>query len=144
MKITRKTLLIRLIIVAVWIALGALTFVTNRGHMLLIDNKDIPGHDAPRLITVYVDKGKGVEYFSGDRDRVNVTGTKHRIKIEFTDGTPDFEGEFSLPIKDDSYILSVPKMTAGIEPFVEVFRIAPSPPAEEETASGEGLEILAP
>jgi hypothetical protein len=128
----QKRMVIRGGFVFVWLLLGTLLFVTSRGHTLLVDNRDFENIRAPDLITVYVDRGKGVEYFRGDRDRLTLTGSKHRVLVEFSDGSPPFEGDFTLPIKDDMYLLSVPKMVNGVEPFVEVFHIAPDPFDEEE------------
>jgi hypothetical protein len=96
------------------------------------------------MITVSIDGGKGVEFFRGDRERFSVTGSKHRINVDFTDGTPPFEGVFTVGIKDDMYLLSIPKMTHNIEPFIEVFRTVqeqrtPEPeelPADEEPFEG--------
>jgi hypothetical protein len=127
----QRKLFIRGGLVFAWLLLGALLFVTGRGHTLLVDNRDFENIEAPDLITVYVDRGRGVEYFNGDRDRLTLIGSKHRILIEFSDGSPPFEGTFTLPIKDDMYLLSVTKMVNGIEPFVEVFHTAPEPFNEE-------------
>jgi hypothetical protein len=131
-KIRQKRLLIRGGLVLAWLLLGTLLFITGRGHTLLIDNRDFEDIEASDLITVYVDRGRGVEYFSGDRDRLTLTGSKHHILVEFSDGSPPFEGDFTLPIKDDMYLLSVPKMVNGIEPFVDVFHTAPEPVTGEE------------
>ena len=128
----------RAALILLWVGLGALLFVIYRGHTLLIDNRSTEGLEAPDLITVSVDRGKGLEFFRGDRDRFPVTGARHRIRIDFSDGTPPFEGEFRLPIRDDMYILSIPKMLNGL-PFVEVFHTAPEPrvPEEEELPAEE-------
>jgi hypothetical protein len=128
----QKKLLIRGGLVLAWFLLGTLLFVTSRGHTLLVDNRDFENIRASNLITVYVDRGGGVEYFRGDRDRLTLTGSKHRILVEFGDGSPPFEGDFTLPIRDDMYLLSVPKMVNGIEPFVEVFHTAPEPVNRED------------
>ncbi|MDR2786206.1 MAG: hypothetical protein LBB83_09865, partial [Treponema sp.] len=130
---------IRVVLVLLWIGLGALFFVVYRGHTLLVDNRNTEdGLRAPDLITVSVDRGKGLEFFQGDRDRFAVTGARHRIRIEFSDGTPPFEQEFRLPIRDDMYILSVPRMLKDL-PFVEVFHTAPEPrlPEEDELPAEE-------
>ncbi|MDR2739420.1 MAG: hypothetical protein LBB68_06280 [Treponema sp.] len=121
----RRRLAIRLALVLVWFLLGAALFVFHRGHSLLVDNHNLQdeGIRAPDLITVSIDGGYPLEFFRGDRDRYSLGGTNHRIRIEFSDGRAPFEGAFKLPIKDDMYILSVPKMINGIEPFVEVFHI---------------------
>ncbi|MDR0402404.1 MAG: hypothetical protein LBH35_02315 [Treponema sp.] len=128
----RKKTVIRAGLVLAWLLLGTLLFVTGRGHTLLIDNRDFENIEAADFVTVYVDRGAGVEYFRGDRDRLTLVGSKHRILIEFSDGSPPFEGNFTLPIRDDMYLLSVPKMVNGIEPFVEVFHIAPEPFDDED------------
>ncbi|MDR1428894.1 MAG: hypothetical protein LBI85_01270 [Spirochaetaceae bacterium] len=126
--LAKRRLVIRAAITVLWIGLGALIFVFNRGHTLLVDNRNQEGiARAPDLIQVSVDSGRSLEFFRGDRDRFTVTGSKHQIRIAFSDGTPDFTGTFILPIRDDMYILSVPKMINGIEPFVEVFHSVPEP-----------------
>jgi hypothetical protein len=138
----KRRLRIRAALAVLWIGLGALIFVFNRGHTLLVDNRNLenPPGRAPDLITVSVDSSRPLEFFRGDRDRFTVTGSKHRITISFSDGTPDFTGTFILPIRDDMYILSVPKMINGIEPFVEVFHTVPESrnPEDDEIPSGEG------
>jgi hypothetical protein len=135
----RRPRIIRITLAALWIGLGVLLFVFNRGHTLLVDNRNVEdsGIRAPDLIKVSVDGKPALEFLRGDRDRVTVAGIRHRIRIEFTDGRPPFEGAFALPIKDDMYILSAPKMIAGIEPFVEVFRTAPETRVPEEEPPGE-------
>jgi hypothetical protein len=143
-KIRRRRLIFRGGLVAFWIALGVVLFVVYRGHTLLVDNRDVenPAIRAPDLITLWIDQERGLEFFRGDRDRFSLRGSDHRIRIEFSDGTPPFEGSFILPLKDDMYLLSVPKMLQGVEPFIEVFRTAPEPrlPEEEDIPGGDDLE----
>jgi hypothetical protein len=131
---SRRRLLIRLALVLLWFLLGAALFVFNRGHTLLVDNRNLSeeGIRAPDKITVSLDGGSPLEFFRGDRDRYNLGGSNHRIRIEFADGTAPFEGTFKLPIKEDMYILSVPKMINGREPFVEVFHTVRENRAPEE------------
>jgi len=123
----RRRLLIWLALVIVWIGLGALVFVGNRGHTLLVDNRNVEssGLRAPDLITVSVNNGKPLEFLRGDRDLFKVSGRRHRINIEFSDGTPPFEAQFVLPLGPDMFLLSVPKMINGIEPYIEVFHTQP-------------------
>jgi hypothetical protein len=130
----RRRLVIRLALVLAWFLLGALLFIFHRGHTLLVDNRNLQeeGIRAPDLITVSVDGSPPLEFFRGDRDRYNLGGSKHRIRIEFSDGTAPFEGTFKLPIKDDTYIISVPKLINGIEPFVEVFHTVQENRAQAE------------
>ena len=136
-----KKKLLRTGIVVIWVSLGMLIFITARGHSLLLDNRNVelPELRAPDEVIVSVDGKAGINLFRGDRDRLTVTGSKHIIKVEFKDGKEPFEGEFILPIKDDMYILSVPKMINGIEPFVQVFQFTPesrNADAEEEIETG--------
>ena len=125
--IKRRRLLIRLSLVVVWIGLGVLLFVVNRGHTVLVDNRNVenPAIRAPDLINVSVNRGKPLEFFRGDRDLFKVAGKNHRISIEFSDGTPPFETQFSLPLGPDMFLLSIPKMINGIEPYIEVFHTQP-------------------
>ena len=132
-NVKQRRLFIRLALVLVWIGLGVLLFVLNRGHSLLVDNRNVEDLSlrAPDLITVSVNKLKPLEFFRGDRDLFKVKGRQQRISIEFSDGTPLFEGSFALPLWPDMYLLSIPKMLAGIEPFIEVFHTQPEPRSDD-------------
>lgn len=130
---TRKRV-IQLSLAVLWIVLGIILFVFNRGHTLLVDNRNLEDANlrAPDLITVAVDKSAPLEFFRGDRDLYQVGGGRHRIRIEFSDGNPPFETDFTLPLGPDMFILSVPKMINGIEPYIEVFYTEPEPPSDDE------------
>jgi hypothetical protein len=121
-SVKNRRLLIRTAVIVVWIVLGIFLFIFNRGHTVLVDNRNLETHRAPDLIKVTVDKGKPLEFFRGDRDIFEVGGGKHRIYIEFTDGHPPFEASFKLPLGPDMFLLSIPKMINGIDPYIEVFR----------------------
>ncbi|MCL2319681.1 MAG: hypothetical protein FWC45_06320 [Treponema sp.] len=125
--VKRRRLLIRLALVVVWIAIGVLLFVMNRGHSILIDNRNLssPELRAPDMIKVTMDKLKPLEFFRGDRDMFEVGGGRHRITVEFSDGKPPFTTTFTLPLGPDMFILSIPKMINGIEPYFEVFNSQP-------------------
>ena len=133
-NVKQRRLIIRLALVVVWIGLGVILFALNRGHTLLIDNKNVedPSLRAPDLITVSVNKLKPLEFFRGDRDLFKVRGRKHRISIEFSDGKGPFEASFTLPLMPDMYLLSIPKMLAGIEPYIEVFHTQPESRSDDE------------
>jgi hypothetical protein len=133
-SVTRRRLLIRLALVVLWIGLGVLLFLLNRGHTLLVDNRNVEGLQAPDLLKVTVDKGKTLEFFRGDRDIFETGGGGHRIYLEFSDGTPPFEARFSLPLGPDMFLLSIPKMINGIEPYIEVFHTQPESRSDEGEA----------
>ena len=125
--IKQRRLTIRLVLVVIWIGLGVLLFVLNRGHTLLVDNRNVesPSLRAPDLINVVVNNGRPLEFFRGDREIYEVGGGRHSIRIEFSDGTPPFENSFTLPLGPDMFLLSIPRMINGIEPYIEVFRSQP-------------------
>jgi hypothetical protein len=135
--INRRRLLIRLALAALWIGLGVLLFVINRGHTLLIDNKDIDNLRASGLITVTLDKEKPVEFFRGDRDIFRVGGSRHRLRVEYTDGAPPYENTFTLPLGPDMFLLSIPRMTSGADNAIEVFYRQPESRNVEEEESAE-------
>jgi hypothetical protein len=136
METKRRRLIIRTALVIIWIGLGVTLFVLNRGHSLLVDNRGVEALNlrAPDMITVTVNNGKALEFFRNDRDIFEVGGGTHRINIEFVDGTSPFTGTFSLPLKHDMYILSIPKMLAGVEPFFEPFYGNEPQPMEDSGA----------
>jgi len=123
----QRRFIIRLALVILWIGLGVLIFVLNRGHTLLVDNRNVesPNIRAPDLINVTVNKNDPLEFFRGDREIFRVGGGRHTIHIEFSDGTPPFETRFSLPLGPDMFLLSIPRMINGVEPYIEVFRTQP-------------------
>jgi hypothetical protein len=137
----RRKLIIRGVLILAWLLLGTLLFIFNRGHTLIVDNRNLQDLNirAPDLITVSIDGSKPLEFLRGDRDRYNLGGINHRIRIEFSDGTAPFEGSFKLPLKDDMYLLSVPKLIHGIEPSLEVFHTVRETraPEEEELPSAD-------
>ena len=135
--VLRRRLFIRLILAVLWIVLGTLLFVKYRGHTLLLDNKDSesPELTAPNLIKLTLDGKKSMEFFRGDRDLLKVSGSSHRLLVEFSDGKPPFTGQFELPLRPDMFILSIPKMINGIEPFFEVFH------TKQESREADDAEI---
>ena len=132
--LNRRRLFIRLILAVLWISLGVLLFVKNRGHTVLLDNRNVetPQLRAPDMIMVAVDKRNAMEFFRGDRDQVKVPGSRHTIRVEFSDGTPPYDGQFSLPLGPDMFLLSIPKMLNGVEPYIEVFYTQPESRNVEE------------
>ena len=136
----QRRLIIRLALVVLWIGFGVLLFVLNRGHAILVDNRNVEGLSlrAPDLIKVTVNTGKPLEFFRGDRDIFDVGGGRHRILVEFSDGKPPFETQFTLPLGPDMFLLSIPKMINGIEPYIEAFRSEPEPRSENEDEENSG------
>jgi hypothetical protein len=117
--------LLRAVINLLWILLGVILFVNFRAHTLLVDNQsaDDGSYEAFEMVNVTIDKFDDEEIWEDERIRIlGVAGSKHTIRVEFDDGREPVEMEFELPIKDDMYLLSVPRMVAGMD-FVDVFRV---------------------
>ena len=123
MHITKRQMAIRGAVALLWIVLGVVIFIFNSGHQLLVDNHSVEtlSLDAPDSLKMSINGGKKVEFFRNDRDIFKVGGGKHKITIEFSDGTPVFTTTFSLPLKGDMFLLSIPKMVNGIEPYFEIY-----------------------
>ncbi len=123
MNVKMRRIILRSGLAVVWIGVLVAIFLLDRGHTVFVDNKAAADgrYEAVEFMKVSIDGGKGVEFFDGDRDRFPVVGAAHRIRVEFTDGRPALEKEFRLPLMTDLFLLSVPKMIAGIDPFVEPF-----------------------
>lgn len=124
-----------------YILLMVLMIFTGRRHTILIDNKDAAdgSYRAVNGMEVSIDKQESSEYYPGDRDKALVQGQKHTIKINIFDDNSTIEKTFTVPLWSDMMIISVPKLVAGIEPWIEPFTMAEqieeaqesSPPAGE-------------
>jgi hypothetical protein len=128
----KRRLIIRAVLVIAWISLGAILFVVNRGHTLLVDNRGLEAENlrAPDIIKVSVDRGKGLELLRGDRDMLEVRGGSHLIRVEFPGGGPPLEKRVTLSLMPDMFLLSIPRMIRGDENCVEVFSARPESPGE--------------
>ncbi|WP_304225999.1 DUF6672 family protein [Gracilinema caldarium] len=120
-----KKTLIRSALVFVYVLLLVLMLVTGKRHTILIDNKDAAdgSYEAINGMSVQIDNLESAEYYPGDRDKALVKGQRHRIKIELFDDEKVIEREFRVPFGQDMVLLSVPKLVAGIEPFIEPFTV---------------------
>ncbi|MDR0556410.1 MAG: hypothetical protein LBG43_00860 [Treponema sp.] len=94
---TAKKTTIRIVLAAIYIALGAFLFVSFRGHTLLVDNHDTESLTAPDMIMVSVDKEYPLAFFSGDRDRFAVSGSHHRIALSSAAGSRRLKGRSVYP-----------------------------------------------
>jgi hypothetical protein len=135
-KVAARRLLVRAGLVVVYGLLVGFTFVLGKGHTLLIDNKDAAEGSVPAIdgILVSIDGRDALELYKADRDLVLLKGQRHRVVVESISGGDKIEKSFRLPMDADMLLLSVPKLVAGVEPFIEVFVLRdafPSPGGEE-------------
>ncbi len=132
--IKKRRFLVRAALIAVYVCLIATVFLTGKGHTILIDDKDIEGGSIAAIdgVLVSVDGQEELELYSGDRDKASVSGQRHRVTVKSLDGAILANKTFSVPIGVEMLLLSVPKVVAGVEPFVETFvpRDIPVPAGE--------------
>lgn len=133
-----KRVIIRSSLVVVYILIMVLMLVSGKRHTILIDNKDDPNgaYEAINGMSVQIDNLESAEYYPGDRDKALVKGQKHHIKVELFDDEKVVEADFTVPLNQDMVLLSVPKMVAGMEPFIEPFTV------QLEQAGQEDLPVL--
>jgi hypothetical protein len=136
-EVRRRRLWIRIALLAAYLGLVALFFVTGRAHVVLLDNKDTESAEAPDGVLVSVNGGEELELYRGDRDRATVQGQRLRVRLEvFADGTVT-EKRLRLPLGQNMLLLSIPALLAGSEPVLVPFvpENAALPPQEEAFSS---------
>jgi hypothetical protein len=142
-KVRLRRLLVRAGIVLLYVFLVGLVFVLGKGHTLLVDNKSAGGAEAIDGIMVSIDGKEGMELYSGDRDIAKLKGQRHRVSVETVTGEKKLEKTFLLPLDGDMLLLSVPRLLAGDEGFIEPFVPRDQPrPADEQV--GDNNAFTAP
>jgi hypothetical protein len=139
-KVKRRRLFVRLGLVVVYLGLTALVFTLGKGHTIIVDDKDAEdgSYSAMDGILVSVDGQEPLEMYKGDRDKAVVKGQSHRVTIEAINSGNKTEKRIRLPLGEETLLLSVPKLVAGIAPAVEPFVMKnQAPPVEEAPASNE-------
>jgi len=135
--------LVRSILLLIYVAVLVIMLLTGKRHTILIDNKDAGDGSYLAIdgMSVQIDKQEAAEYYPGDRDRALVNGQKHTIKVEiFSDGKI-FESSFALPLGQDMVLLSVPKLVAGIEPYIEPFSVQLEQASAPEAGPPQGMQF---
>ncbi len=135
-----RKLIARSALALVYVLIMILMVITGRRHTILIDNAEAAdgSYAAVEGMAVQVDRLESAEYYPGDRDMALVQGQKHRITVElFMEGRTE-ERSFSVPFGLDMAIISVPKLLAGIEPWLEPF----TPTQAQEGGSDSGNQTM--
>jgi len=140
LKADKRKLIIRGSLIAVYVLLMVVMIFIGRRHTILIDNKDAQdgSYSAINGMEVSIDKLESSEYYPGDRDKAVVQGQKHTIKISIFDNNQMIEKTFTVPLWSDMMIISVPKLVAGIEPWIEPFTVAEQIEAAQESGPPAG------
>jgi len=119
----KKKLIIRLSLVVVYAGLVMWVFVLGKGHSLIIDNKDLADGSLTAVAEgnlVSVDGKEASELYPGDRIMETVKGQTHTIAIEDISGGNRIERKIALPLSQDTLLVSIPKLIAGVNPAIEV------------------------
>ena len=137
---SKKTLLIRIIAVAVLIAVAAVMFVIGRGHTVYFDNKDLEVdgtvYEAPYQIEVFVNDVSVGKMKSGERGMVSTMGQDFKMVLHIT---PEKDAKkvgsavtLKLPYNMDGIILNLPALLNGAPEEVYLDEFIPAPVVEDE------------
>ena len=123
MNKVHKRVVIRGIICLCYLLLAILMFVTGRTHTLLMDNKGNQdgSFSAINGMTVVIDNTSSEELMKNDRAKVIVKGQKVKLLVKSFDGSVNQEFRLKIPLLQDTVLVSIPKLVAGIEPALEPF-----------------------
>lgn len=118
----RRTL-VQVGLLVVYVALIGLSFVTGKGHTILVDNKDNEAAAVTAFedVVVGMDRQETLELMPGDRDMFKVKGQRHRISVEVAGQGEKVVRDFSLSLDSDMVVINLPKLVKGIEPYWETF-----------------------
>jgi hypothetical protein len=148
-KVPLRRTIVRSVLIAAYVGLMVLVFILGKGHTLLVDNKDVEG--MPNVVAfddvvVGVDRQETTELTSGDRDMFKVTGQRHRVTMEIMGQPEKVVKDIVLPLGQDMILVSLPKLAAGIEPYLEPFKPLETvtPSRDSETFTITGSEAIAP
>lgn len=155
MAFTRR-LVFQFATVVVLLILAVVMFIIGRQHTILLDNRTIEhegkSYAAFPIVTVEVDKEGELELAARDRDKAEVMGQRHRIKVVYTDKFFEehvLEQSFKIPIGQDMVLLSIPALVAGLDQsvwmqdyFVPTAAVAPVAQEEVPVEEDLGLDIV--
>ena len=117
---TKKTLVLRIVLIVVLVAVAALMFLIGRGHTVYFDNRalDYNGQSAaaPYKIEVTVDGERVAKLYDGERGMASTMGQNFSMIVEITQdkGGDSVSSAVSLklPYHMDGIILNIPAMMA--------------------------------
>lgn len=136
-KVPLRRTVVRIVLVALYVALIAFVFVGGKGHTLLVDNKNVPEANlkAFDLVKITVDNLKPAEETKGDRDMFKISGQRHKIVIEVPGDPKKIVKYITVPMGTEIVLISLPKLAAGVEPYFETFVPAEAVTPDRESQS---------
>ncbi|MCE5184428.1 MAG: hypothetical protein AGIKBDMD_01912 [Synergistaceae bacterium] len=157
-SVNKKRLVIRLVLLALLVALCFFLYYYGKEHEVLLDNKTVEingqSYEAAEFvrITVNGDAKNKIELYAKERDVVKVNGPNHTIKVEIIDEDSDKvikteERDFNFG-KTSSFMISVPAVAEKAPdvylPLPGSMVQAPAPETEPEAATETTGEIEPP
>lgn len=144
----KKALLIRLIVVALCVALGAAMMVIGRGHTIYLDNKTLEDYQGQEYksfekVVISVKGEEDIKLAKRERDMATCLGQSFHMTLEVTEKKGDQprveEIDLKLPYSMDGIIVNLPALLAGLpeEAWMTEFIPAPEPEETEEPDVGD-------
>ena len=144
----KKVLLIRLIVVALCVALGAAMMVIGRGHTIYLDNKTLEDYQGQEYksfekVVISVKGQEEIKLAKRERDMATCLGQSFHMTLEVTEKKGDQprveEIDLKLPYSMDGIIVNLPALLAGLpeEAWMTEFIPAPEPEETEEPDVGD-------
>lgn len=144
----KKALLIRLIVVALCVALGAAMMVIGRGHTIYLDNKTLEDYQGQEYksfekVVISVKGQEEIKLKKRERDMATCLGQSFHMTLEVTEKKGDEprveEFDLKLPYSMDGIIVNLPALLAGLpeEAWMTEFIPAPEPEETEEPDVGD-------
>ena len=147
----KRTLIIRLVVVALLVALAYAMTIIGRGHTVYLDAKKIEYNGTeykPAYKTeVYVNGERIAKLYDKERGMSTCVGSKFTMTLKITDvkGGDETEATYtlSLPQSMDGVIINLPAYLAGLPEDVYMSEFIPAPDTEETTdeTAAEGDEF---
>ena len=149
----KKVLLIRLIVVALCVALGAAMMVIGRGHTIYLDNKTLEDYQGQEYksfekVVISVKGEEDIKLAKRERDMATCLGQSFHMTLEVTEKKGDQprveEIDLKLPYSMDGIIVNLPALLAGLpeEAWMTEFIPAPEPEdSSEEPNIGDGFGL---
>jgi hypothetical protein len=141
-SISLRRIIVIAAVLALYVVLIVISFNMGKGYFLYIDNSDSEDGLVLALdgVRVSLNGAEALEYYPKDRDRIMVLGAKHKLSIEVLSDESKYEKQIDVKGLSDNILVSIPKLVAGIEPAVSVFKpfvyVAPEEPFVPGTIDG--------
>ncbi len=140
-KLSARSLIIRILALAVVIGIGITMAIIGRGHTVYFDNKaldaDGTSYKPFYKVEVFVKDQSVAKLGEGDRGMVPVMGQDFKMVLHIT---PKKGGKkvgssvsMKLPYNIDGIVLNLPALLSGAEEDVYMDEFVPTPTAEDET-----------